>query len=184
MKKEVNDEICSKIQLRKRFHYKQLILAGEIKPRDGVLRLIDELAVNNIEQHIVTTSGRQSVEPFLNNSLPSHQKYITNIITYEDVRNHKPYPDAYKLAINLSKKPKENCIAVEDSSIGINAAKAAELNTLLTLPTWHSSSLDINREANACVDSLGTYDKPTNLIYGKGLPNTFVDLSYLNHLIN
>ena len=43
---ELSDNICSKIQLRKRFHYNELILSGKIKLREGVLRLIDELSKN------------------------------------------------------------------------------------------------------------------------------------------
>ncbi len=52
---ELSNSKCSKIQSRKRFHYKNLINAGKIKVREGVLRLIKELSEFEIDQFIVTS---------------------------------------------------------------------------------------------------------------------------------
>ena len=180
----LSDDECSKIQIQKRRHYKNLIQSGEIKVRDGVLRLINELSSNDIEQFIVTTSGRDSLEPFLNTSLSSHFKFFSGTITYEDVTNHKPFPDAYQLALKLSRQSNFNCMAIEDSYIGVEAAMAANLNCLLTLPPWARTSTKINRKANACVNSIGNVNNPTHLIYGKELTNNYVDLEYLINIIN
>tara|TARA_Y100001968_G_scaffold319043_1_gene350059 strand:+ start:2874 stop:3620 length:747 start_codon:yes stop_codon:yes gene_type:complete len=185
---EINSELsecqCSKIQSRKRFHYKNLIQSGKIKVRDGVLRLINELSSADIEQFIVTTSGRDSLEPFLDSSLSSHLNYFSGIITFEDVSKHKPFPDAYQLALQLSHKSEVNCIAIEDSKIGVAAAKAANLNCLLTLPPWSRSTQNISRKANSCVNSLGNADNPSMLIYGKKLISNHVDFNYLTKIIN
>tara|TARA_Y100001968_G_scaffold124044_1_gene113033 strand:- start:715 stop:1461 length:747 start_codon:yes stop_codon:yes gene_type:complete len=181
---ELSNSECSKIQERKRFHYKNLIESGKIKVRDGVLRLIHELSSFDVEQYIVTTSGRDSLEPFLQTTLRSHLNYFSGIITYENVNRHKPFPDAYHLALQMSKKSEFNCIAIEDSIIGVEAAKAANLNCLLTLPPWGSSNQNITREANACVSSLGDDDIPSKLIYGKELISNQVDFEYLTDIIN
>ena len=184
IKSEISDSQCSKIQSRKRLHYKNLIQSGKIKVRKGVLRLISELSSFDIEQVIVTTSGRDSLEPFLKTGLNSHLNYFSRIITYEDVSNHKPLPDAYQLAIQLSKRSEVNCIAIEDSIIGVEAAKAANLNCLLTLPPWARSTKNITRKANSCVNTLGDFDNPSKLIYGKKLNGTNVDFEYLTNIIN
>ncbi len=181
---ELSKSQCSNIQLRKSFHYKNLIQSGKIKVREGVLRLINELSCFDIDQFIVTTSGRASLEPFLNTSLSSHLHNFSGVITYEDVSKHKPFPDAYKLAVQLSKKSEVNCIAIEDSIIGVEAAKAANLNCLLTLPPWVSSFQNITRKANACVNSLGSGQNPSTLIYGKKLISNNVDVEYLTNIIN
>ena len=180
----LTDDQCCKIQSRKRHHYKNLVHSGKIKVREGVLRLINELSGFEIDQFIVTTSGRDSLEPFLNTSLSSHLNYFSGIVTYEDVSNHKPFPDAYKLAIKLSKKSEINCIAIEDSMIGIAAARAANLNCLLTLPPWSGDTHKFSREANACVNSLGNDDNPTKIIYGNKLIKNHVDVEYLINIIN
>ena len=181
---ELTDKDCSKIQSRKRHYYKELINAGKIKVREGVLRLMDQLASLGIEQYIVTTSGKDSVEPLLRTSLNSFYNRFVEVITYEDVNRHKPFPDAYDLAIKSSKKSHYNCIAIEDSSIGVDAAKAANLSCLLTLPIGTHDLKNINKKANACVDSLGSNNNPSNLIYGKSLINEIVDYDFLTNIIN
>ena len=181
---DLSDGECAQIQLRKRFHYKNIIQAGRIIIREGVLRLINELSSFDIQQFIVTTSGKESLEPFLKTSLSSHLNCFSGIITYEDVSNHKPSPDAYNLALQLSKQSGLNCLAIEDSRSGVEAAKAANLNCLLTLPPWGISLKDITRKANACVNSLGDDDNPSKLIYGKNLLGNTVDFEYLTNIIN
>ena len=184
IKSELSDIQCSKIQSRKRFHYKNLVHSGIIKVRDGVLRLINQLYTLEVEQFIVTTSGRDSLEPFLKTSLNSHVNCFSGIITYEDVINHKPFPDAYKLALKLSRKRQVNCIAIEDSMVGLEAARAANINCLLTLPPWSNSYTRYSRKANACVNSLGNDNNPSKLIYGKELSANNVDFDYLTNIIN
>ena len=181
---ELSDSECSKIQSRKRFHYKDLIQSGKIKVREGVERLFDELFNFGIEQFIVTTSGRDSLDPFLKSSLSAYVHVFSGMITYEDVTKHKPFPDAYKLALQLSNKSEINCLAIEDSMIGVEAAKAANLNCLMTLPPWSSSNKYITKKANACVTSLGNNNKPSKIIYGKALISNLVDFEYLTALIN
>ena len=184
IKSSLNETQCSEIQSRKRFHYKKLIESGEIKVREGVLRLINELFSCGVEQFIVTTSGIDSLEPFLKSSLRTVLNYFSEIITYEDVSKHKPFPDAYKLALKLSNNSELNCIAIEDSNLGVEAAKAAKINCLLTLPPWANINQNISKKANACVDSLGNIDNPSNLIYGKKIVNKYVDFEYLTSIIN
>tara|TARA_Y100001968_G_scaffold15414_1_gene12402 strand:+ start:3666 stop:4412 length:747 start_codon:yes stop_codon:yes gene_type:complete len=184
IKSNLSDRQCSNIQLRKRHHYKNLIQSGKIKLRQGVLRLISELSGFGVEQFIVTTSGRDSLEPFLKSSLSSHLNSFSELITYEDVSKHKPFPDAYKLALKLSKKSELNCIAIEDSNIGVEAAKAANINCLLTLPPWSNTIQNFSKKANACVDTLGNVDTPSKLIYGKELIGNNVDFNYLTAIIN
>ncbi len=181
---DLSDSQCSKIQSRKRLHYKNLIQSGKIKVRDGVMRLIKDLSSYDIEQFIVTTSGRDSLDPFLKTSMNTHLNYFSGLITYEDVSKHKPFPDAYQRALRLSKKSEVNCIAIEDSMIGVESAKAAKLNCLLTLPPWVVSIENISRKANACVSSLGTDKNPSKLIYGKKLISNIVDFEYLTNIIN
>ena len=184
IKSELTNQSCSKIQSRKRFHYKELIKSGKIHIRNGVIRLIEELSDCNVEQFIVTTSGRESLYPFLHTSLNKYINLFSQIITYEDVSKHKPFPDAYNLAVQLSNKSHLNCIAIEDSTIGIEAANAASINCLLTAPPWSLNYKNITKEATACVDSLGSNTNNSKLIYGKPLINKIVDFAYLSDIIN
>ena len=184
IKSEITNEECSRIQSKKRNYYEELIQSGKIKIRDGVLRLIEELGSFNVQQVIVTTSGSESLEPLLNTTLKSYLNFFSNFITYENVSSHKPSPEAYELAIKLSKNHPNTCIAIEDSRIGVDAAKAANLNCLLTLPTWYSNFNNIPKHATACVDTIGNKNRSSKVIYGKTLNSKIVDFNYLTRIIN
>ena len=53
------------------------------------------------------------------------------ILTRDDVAAGKPAPDLYLLAAERIGAPAGNCIAVEDSSVGVAAAAAAGAITLM-----------------------------------------------------
>ena len=180
----ISNKICSRIQHRKRFHYKNLVQSGNINPREGVIRLIEDLGRNDVAQYIVTTSGIESLEPLLESTLKSSLKYFSGKITYEDVDKHKPFPDAYNLALSLCNQPSENCLAIEDSCIGVQAAKAANLDCLMTLTPWGYTDENILNIANACVDTLGSITNPSNVIKGRKLFSSYVNHEYLSSLIN
>ena len=115
--------------------------------------------------------------------MKNHLKYFSETITYEDVENHKPFPDAYNLAIKKSKMHHSNCLAIEDSKAGVMAANAAKINCLLTLPPWQKSGDNFYTEALACVDSLGSKSMPTKVLYGQELINCYVDYEYILNII-
>lgn len=54
-------------------------------------------------------------------------KYFSAIVSRDDVKKGKPYPDIYLAAVKkLNLKPKD-CLAVEDTKSGVEAAKSAGL---------------------------------------------------------
>lgn len=57
------------------------------------------------------------------------EQYFTSVLSGEHVVNNKPAPDIYVQSVQkLGLKPTE-CVAVEDSAVGIQAAKSAGLET-------------------------------------------------------
>ena len=182
-KEKITDDMCKKVQIRKGLHYKNIIRSGVIRPREGVLRLINELHCQNVEQYIVTTSGRASLEPLLKTILEKSIKCFSGSITCEDVVSLKPHPEAYLKVISYCHFPIENCIAIEDSLNGVASAKAANIKCLMTPPAWLDKDDITSTTANACVDSLGSLTNPSNLIYGIPIMNKIVDFNYLTSLI-
>ena len=49
------------------------------------------------------------------------------VITGDDVKKHKPDPEPYLKATEVSGQKKEHCLVLEDSFRGVQAAKAAGL---------------------------------------------------------
>ena len=56
--------------------------------------------------------------------------YFTCIYTREDAENMKPDPEIYLKAVSELRVKKEECLVFEDSLIGIEAPKAADLFTV------------------------------------------------------
>lgn len=52
-------------------------------------------------------------------------KYISILVTYEDVKNPKPHPDTFLRCAELMELSPSDCIVLEDGIQGIRAAEAA-----------------------------------------------------------
>ena len=103
-----------------------------VKPREGVLDVINYANRNNIKLGFITTTSKETIE-IIKNSL---SKYINfndfDLITYEkDCVNKKPYPDIYNFAINKLKVAKNNSITIEDTPISYASSKKANIKTIL-----------------------------------------------------
>jgi len=64
------------------------------------------------------------------------------IVTSDDVARHKPAPDVYLRAASELSVPPSSCIAVEDSAIGMAAAKAAGM-TVIGFPSKFTQVQDL-----------------------------------------
>lgn len=69
------------------------------------------------------------------------KKYFTTIISSDDVKSGKPSPEGYlKAAEKLNIAP-EKCLVIEDTPIGIQAAKAANMFVIGLLTSYSKESL-------------------------------------------
>ena len=79
------------------------------------------------------------------------RKYFDVIMGREDVRFHKPHPELYlKLAKKLRVRP-QDCVVVEDSVSGVEAAKRAGMKCIAVLNSFPASKL---RKADLIVKNL------------------------------
>ena len=72
---------------------------------------------------LATSSPRDKVEQSIGEC--GLTDYFAAMLTRDDVENCKPDPEIYQKALQKLDLPPEQCLVVEDSSIGIAAAKAA-----------------------------------------------------------
>jgi len=116
---------------------------------NGLNRLLDL----DIKTAIVTGSSLPEVEMF--DHVIDFRKFDL-IVTDELYEKGKPEPDAYIYAIEqLGLKPSE-CIAVEDSQIGIISATRARATTVFTREFAHDDHSGI---ADYTVDTMGDVEK-------------------------
>ncbi|HDX8352926.1 TPA: beta-phosphoglucomutase family hydrolase [Aeromonas dhakensis] len=80
---------------------------------------------------IGTGSPRNQAESILKNT--GLDAYIQVVVSADDVVNHKPHPDTFlQVAEQLGANP-ANCLVFEDTQIGLQAGRAAGMETVLVL---------------------------------------------------
>ena len=72
-----------------------------------------------------TASGTNTYEILKEFNVADEFDYI---ITQEDVRNTKPDPECYELAVKLAEVNKADAVIFEDSETGLKAAEASGIN--------------------------------------------------------
>ncbi len=162
----LTDDYINRIYELKNNYYQLLVSNGHISPRTGVMRLVNELYKRNINQWIVTTSGRKPVENILNSFYRHKEHPFSGFICGEDVDKHKPNPEAYNLALNKSKSTIEQTIVIEDSIIGLQAATAANLKCIITLSPWQNHMKGDFKVASFVFNHLGDMDINCKCFHG------------------
>ncbi|MDR2851645.1 MAG: HAD-IA family hydrolase, partial [Burkholderiaceae bacterium] len=100
--------------------------------RPGIARLIGQAHAAGLMLAIATTTSRANVDALLARALPAEAGWFQVIATAEDAPNKKPDPQVYRCVLDRLDLPARQCLAVEDSAIGLRAALAAGLPTLVT----------------------------------------------------
>jgi len=138
--------------------YRQLCLAqgAAFRLSPGAVDLLDYLVERQIPHTIATASGRNNLDFFIHH-LNLDRWFNLNQIVYDDgTRTGKPAPDFYRQAAqNLSLPPAE-CIVIEDSHSGIQAAHAAQIGWIVAQgPTEVHRQLAALDGVDAVIENLG-----------------------------
>ncbi|MEB3262675.1 MAG: HAD-IA family hydrolase [Cyanobacteriota bacterium] len=169
------------LQAAKQRHYRDLIEAGAINLRPGVIELIHRAATAGVRQAIVTTSGRSAVRSLLRHALGSLAKAFELWVCGDDVISKKPHPEAYQLALNRLNLQPQEVMAIEDSGNGLQAARGAGLPCLITLSVYGAGEPAHSfAAARAVVDRLGPGGK---VVQGPACGAEGVTLDYLERLL-
>ena len=105
---------------------------NSVKPREGVLDVINYANKNNIKLGFITTTSKETID-IIKDSLSQYINFNSfNLITCEkDCFKKKPYPDIYNFAINKLNVTKNNSITIEDTPISYASSKKANIKTIL-----------------------------------------------------
>lgn len=117
--------------------------------------LIDIIKTTKLKKALVTTARFKNILPLL-------EKYnlineFDSIVTQQDVKNHKPSPDAYIQAMNNLGVSAEDCLAFEDSRPGFVSARRAEIDCIRIK----------GFEKDCIVDMSGGSDSKTKLLWSE-----------------
>jgi HAD superfamily hydrolase (TIGR01509 family) len=117
--------------------YGSMVAAGQVPLRKGVERLIEEAAAANVQLAIASTTTLTNIETLLRTALGRYSMQRFAVVGAGDlVRHKKPAPEIYRVVLRELGHPVRECVAIEDSSSGLAAAKAAGLFTVVTPSQW------------------------------------------------
>jgi Haloacid dehalogenase-like hydrolase len=95
------------------------------------MRLIDDAFKNDIPVAVCSTSNQAAVTTIVKKLLGDRIDKI-QIFAGDVVAKKKPNPDVYLLAASTLKVEPSRCWVIEDSNIGLRAAKSAGMRCLVT----------------------------------------------------
>jgi len=99
----------------------------KIKPIESNIMLLKLLQENNIPVAIATGSSLESLKP----AMEKCDLTVDVFVSSNDVTRGKPHPDLFLLAAKKLNVEPENCIVIEDSDTGIQAAAAAGMSSYM-----------------------------------------------------
>lgn len=164
-------------------HFGDLLKSGDIPLRPGVARLMREAHTRGLKLALVTNASRESMQAFLAHGLGSELRQTVDLVVEGDPAvSKKPAPDLYLKALkDLSLAPHE-CVAIEDSEPGLQAATSAGIVTVVTVNDYTSGQQFAN--AALVVDSLGEPDAPFTVIQGDADDARWVTPALLSKLLD
>jgi HAD superfamily hydrolase (TIGR01509 family) len=180
MPEEERDELAGRLHRRKTDLFKEMAQAGEIKARPGVGDLVDELSDAGVRLAVATTGSREWVDPLLEKLFGAGR--FEAIVGGDEVERRKPDPSSYLTALERLGLGASAAVAVEDSAIGLRAAKAADLPCVVVVNDYtREQDLDA---ADLVLDGFGSPDAPAEVLADpRGLePPGRVDLATLRAL--
>ena len=134
---EAREALVDSLQDFKIEAYKDLI-ANTAETRPGVLRLMKEAREAGMLVSVASASAKPSVIFCLTNLLGEEQFGLLDcFLAGSDVKNLKPDPEIYLTASKMLGVDPSKCLVIEDSMVGLNAAKGAEMDCVIT---YHSGT--------------------------------------------
>jgi HAD superfamily hydrolase (TIGR01509 family) len=124
------DNLVKEMHKRKTALFVELIETGKLPLRPGIHRFMKEAMEAGIQVGVCTTSNEQAAKAITEKILADIKFDI--VLAGDVVKNKKPDPEIYNLALSkLGLKPEE-VMVVEDSKNGVKASKAAGIQTIVT----------------------------------------------------
>lgn len=154
----VTDKYLNDLIARKsRAYQRQLELIEKLPIYPGLADLIFQLRSAQLIMAVVSGAVRAEIELVLDRAQLA--PYFSAIVAGDEIKASKPDPDGYLLAVDhlnaqfpaLNLKP-ENCLAIEDTPAGIQAAKRAGMQVVGVANTYPFHMMQ--RQANWTVDYL------------------------------
>lgn len=173
--------ILDKVHSDKTRHYGQILNEKTINLRIGVKRLINECREAGLRLAIATTSMPENVRGLIKNTLGDEAvNWFDCIADGSSVGPKKPASDVYHYCLEKMSLSPEDCLVIEDSENGLQAALGANLQTLITTNNYTESE-DFTG-ALSVINQLGEPTEPTTVLAGQAISDKYISVNTLREL--
>ena len=117
----------NEIAIEKEALYRE-VFAASISAPDGLMNLLFELRKNNYRLAVGTSAPTENLD-FVLDKLDI-RNFFDILVDESQVTHGKPDPEIYLKSSNLLGIEPKNCLVIEDSVLGIEAAKAAGMKVV------------------------------------------------------
>lgn len=114
---------------------------SRLRPRPGLYPLLDDLAARGLPMAVATSGHRRYVRLALATLRVAHR--FAAVATGDEVERGKPAPDVFLLAAARLGVPPAFCLVLEDSRLGVLAARAAGM-VCLAVPNHRTAAQDLS----------------------------------------
>jgi len=154
--KDITEEEAKKMAEKKENYYRGFV-EGKLKLLPGVRDFLTYLKEKGYKIGIASSTSLESIQQLLRET--KIENFFDVIVSGFDIKLGKPNPDIFlKCAEKLKVKPKD-CIVIEDSVHGLEAAKRAGMKSL-AVTTGQTSRKDLEGlNPNWVLDSLENFRK-------------------------
>ncbi len=129
----VTDDLVRDLHARKTAIYADMLQAGALEPRAGVVALIDACRAAGVAVAFCTSTSRDNVDA-IRDALGSQLDFAVfdTIVTIDKIEHVKPAPDAYLHCLAALGVRADDAVAIEDTPVSMASALAAGLAVIAT----------------------------------------------------
>ncbi|KAI4336263.1 hypothetical protein L6164_014809 [Bauhinia variegata] len=150
---EERKEFIASLHKRKTELFMALIEKKLLPLRPGVAKLIDQALAQGVKVAVCSTSNEKAVSAIVSFLLGPQRAEKIKIFAGDVVPRKKPDPAIYQLAATTLDVDPSRCVVVEDSAIGLAAAKGAGMKCIITKSGYTADEEFSN--ADAVFDFIG-----------------------------
>jgi HAD superfamily hydrolase (TIGR01509 family) len=129
----LSDSEIAELHRTKTRLYAELISNGGCPLRPGIRALLDSARQRGQQLAIATTTSYDNIDVLLSSSLGKNwAQWFAAIAAGDEVPKKKPAPDVYLKVLSKLNLPARQCLAFEDSGIGLASAAGAGIPVLIS----------------------------------------------------
>jgi hypothetical protein len=133
---EARAALVASLHKRKTDLFMQAVERGDMPLRPGVARLVKEAIDAGVKVAVCSTSNERAVATIVRVLLGDDVAAVMPVFAGDVVPKKKPDPAIYLLAAARLGVDPARCVVVEDSDIGLRAARAAGMRCVVTVSSY------------------------------------------------